>query len=84
MTAYWRTKPSAEGFMDPSPLRDARSDLDSESSQPLWLLLAAITGVDDEHERVRLAATGIPSLLRCSMSGIAVRNERNPLGANAR
>ena len=61
--------------MDPSPLRDTKSDLDFESSQPLWLLLAAITGVDDEHERVRLAATGIPSLLRCSMSGIAVRNE---------
>ena len=41
----------------------------------LWMLLTATAGVSDELERARLAATGIPSLVRCRLSAIALRQE---------
>ena len=43
------------------------------------MLLTAISSVADELERARLTATGIPSLVRCSLSGVALRQES---GAN--
>ena len=46
-----------------------------EASHALWLLLTAIAAAEQESERVRLVATGIPSLLECSLSGLALRRE---------
>ena len=39
---------------------------------PLWMFMAAISGVDDECERVRLTATGLSSLVPCRLSGVAL------------
>ncbi|MCH7761346.1 sigma 54-interacting transcriptional regulator [candidate division TA06 bacterium] len=49
-----------------------------KSTQDLWMLLAAITAVEDECERTRLTATGIPSLVRCNFSGMALRKNTEP------
>ncbi len=38
----------------------------------LCMLLTAISGPSDELERARLAATGLPSLLRRRLSGVAL------------
>ena len=37
------------------------------------MLLTAAAGVSDELERSRLLATGIPSLVECDLSGVALR-----------
>ncbi len=42
---------------------------DVQDTPALWTFLTAISGVNDELERVRLAATGLPSLLPCDVSG---------------
>lgn len=42
------------------------------SAHPVWTLLTAVSGISDEFERARLAATGLPSLLQCQVSGIAL------------
>ena len=46
-----------------------------EASRSLWLLLTAIGAADQESERARLVATGIPSLLACTLSGLGLRDE---------
>ena len=48
---------------------------DSGNTHPLWMLMTALSGVSDELERARLMATGLPSLLPCSMSGVALVDE---------
>ena len=48
---------------------------DSGSAHPLWMFMTAISGVSDELERARLMATGLPSLLPCSLSGVALVDE---------
>ena len=45
---------------------------DSGGTHPLWTFITAISGVSDELERARLTATGLPSLLSCRLSGIAL------------
>lgn len=47
----------------------------SESAHSLWALLTAVSGISDEHERARLTATGLPSLLQCQLSGVALVDE---------
>ncbi len=44
-------------------------------AHPLWTLLTAMSGVGDEFERARLAATGLPSLMPCRVSGAALLDE---------
>ena len=44
----------------------------SESAHLLWTFIAALSGVDDELERADLAATGLPSVLPCRLSGMAL------------
>ena len=55
----------------------AQNDRGSEGIQgdlrDLWMLLTAAAGVSDELERSRLLATGIPSLVECDLSGVALR-----------
>lgn len=54
------------------------SDVDwnaRESVHPLWALLTAVSGISNELERARLAATGLPSLLQCRLSGVALVDE---------
>jgi hypothetical protein len=46
-----------------------------DALETLWMFLMAIAGVGDENERARLTATGIPSLLPCCVSGIALQQE---------
>ena len=41
----------------------------------LLTLLMAVSGVSDELERARLTATGLPSLLSCRVSGLALFDE---------
>ena len=45
---------------------------DDQGTHALWTFLTAISGVTDELERARLAATGLPSLLSCHLSGLAL------------
>jgi formate hydrogenlyase transcriptional activator len=40
-----------------------------------WMFLTAMAAVSDEAEQARLTAGGIPSLLRCSLSGMALRRD---------
>ncbi len=47
----------------------------SEALEAMWMLLTVILAVEDEDEIARLMATGIPALLRCSVSGMAFRQE---------
>ncbi len=42
------------------------------TTHPLWTFLAVLSGVSDELERARLTATGLPSLVPCSISGVAL------------
>ena len=46
-----------------------------QGTHALWTFLAAISGVNDELERARLTATGLPSLLPCHLSGLALLGE---------
>ena len=48
---------------------------DDQSTHALWTFLTAISGVTDEFERARLAATGLPSLLSCHLSGLALLDD---------
>lgn len=48
---------------------------DLRVTQALWTLLTAVSGLSDEHERARLIATGLPALLPCSVSGLALLNQ---------
>ena len=41
----------------------------------LWTFLTALSAVSDELERARLTATGLPSLLSCDVSGVALLRE---------
>ncbi len=52
---------------------------DQASGMPpdLLMLLTTVAAVDDELERARLTATAIPSLVSCSLSGMALREERD-------
>ena len=54
--------------------RTVTSEVDwhSASSPHLWTLLTAVSGINDERERARFIATGLPSLLSCRFSGIAL------------
>ena len=45
---------------------------DQGVSHPLWTFLTALSGVTDEIERARLIATGLPALVPCSVSGVAL------------
>ena len=45
---------------------------DVQDTPALWTFLTAISGVNDELERARLAATGLPALLPCDVSGLAL------------
>lgn len=56
---------------DTNPL-DGRA---TQVTSALWTFLAAISGVKDERERARLTATGLPSVLPCQFSGLAILNE---------
>ncbi len=49
---------------------------DSASAPLLWTFLTALSGVSEELERARLTATGLPSLLPCRLSGVALVDER--------
>ena len=51
---------------------------DPTSALQLWTFMTMIQGVSDEHERARLMATGIPSLLPCRVSGVALLGEGEP------
>lgn len=46
-----------------------------KSFTDLWALLMVAMGVDEPQEIARLVATGIPAVLRCSLSGLALRRE---------
>ncbi len=48
---------------------------DSASAPLLWTFLTALSGVSEELERARLTATGLPSLLPCRLSGVALVDE---------
>ena len=48
---------------------------DRASAHALWTLLTAVSGVGDELERARLTATGVPSVLQCCFSGLALVDE---------
>ena len=48
---------------------------DSASAHLLWTFMTAISGISDELERARLMATGLPSLLPCRLSGVALVDE---------
>ena len=48
------------------------STQDVHGPRGLWTFLTAISGVNDELERARLAATGLPALLPCDVSGLAL------------
>ena len=48
---------------------------DRASAHALWTLLTAVSGVGDELERARLTATGLPSVLQCCFSGLALVDE---------
>ncbi len=52
-----------------------RSDREGGISREIWTFLTAMSGVEDELERARLTATGLPSLLPCSLSGVALADE---------
>lgn len=41
-------------------------------THPLWSFLTALSGVADGLERARLIATGLPSLVPCRLSGVAL------------
>ncbi len=45
---------------------------DRGATHPLWTFLTALSGVTDELERARLTATGLPALVPCSVSGMAL------------
>ena len=45
---------------------------ESRPSRPLLTFLTVLSGVTDEFERARLTATGLSSLLPCSVSGLAL------------
>ena len=45
---------------------------------PLWSLLTAFSGITDEQQRVRLTATGLPSVVPCTLSGAAMLEESGP------
>ncbi len=47
----------------------------TESAHELWTFMMALSGASDERERARLMATGIPSVLSCRMSGVALVDE---------
>ncbi len=51
-------------------IEDASRNIDS-----LTILLSATSTIEDEFERTRIIATGIPSLLHCQASGIALHGE---------
>lgn len=46
------------------------------SARLLWTFTSALSGVHDELERARLTATGLPSLLSCHMSGVALIDDK--------
>ena len=48
---------------------------DSASAHLLWTFMTAISGVSDELEQARLIATGVPALLPCRLSGLALVDE---------
>ena len=48
---------------------------DSGSAHLLWSFMTAFSGVSDELERARLMATGLPALLPCGLSGMALIDE---------
>ena len=52
---------------------EARHDLGI--AHPLWSFLTALSGVADELEWARLIATGLPSLVPCRLSGVALLDE---------
>ena len=51
------------------------SEQDSTLARLLRSLLTMVGGLKDEQERARLLATGLPSLLPCAVSGLALLNE---------
>ena len=51
------------------------TDDSSRNIESLMILLSATSTIEDEVERARLVATGIPSLLQCQASGIALRGK---------
>ena len=48
------------------------STQDVHGTRWLWTFLTAISGVNDQLDRARLAATGLPSVLPCDVSGVAL------------
>ncbi len=50
--------------------------------EALTILLSATSTIDDEFERTRLIATGIPSLLQCHASGLALHGENRAIFVN--
>lgn len=54
-------------------------DSNSGGLHPLWMLITAISGVDDQVERARLTATGLPSVLPCHFSGVGLIDEGKTL-----
>ncbi len=48
---------------------------DFGAAHPLWTFLTALSAINDEVERARLTATGLPSLLQCNVSGAALLDE---------
>jgi hypothetical protein len=55
-------------------IQDQERPID-ESFAALWALLMVTMNVNEVHEVARLVATGIPALLRCRVSGMALRQE---------
>lgn len=49
----------------------------SYNNQNLSVLLTAISAVPEEHKRIQLIVSGIPSLLSCRLSGIGLIEEGN-------
>lgn len=60
--------------MEQSAMQDTDGKV-FEALEALWMLLTATATVVDERERVRLTVTGMPSLVPCRVSGIALRHE---------
>ena len=55
---------------EPSPGRQL-----FDGAHPLWSFLTAFSGLSDEQQKVRLTATGLPSLVPCRISGAAMLDE---------
>ena len=57
---------------DTQPIKSENQSV--ELSQALWLLVSTASAAANEYECARLVTTGIPSLIPCDWSGVALRD----------